>query len=42
MQRVRSDGFGRLDPVDDARPHRASRVLAELPPEAFEYPLAMV
>ena len=42
MQRVRSDGFGRLDPLDDARPHGASRALAELPPEAFEYPLAMV
>ena len=42
MQRVRADGFGRPDPLDDARPQRASGVLAEPPPEAFEYPLAVV
>ena len=42
MQRVRADGFGRLDPLDDARPHRTSGTLAEFPPEPFEYPLAMV
>jgi hypothetical protein len=42
MQRVRADGFGRLDPLDDARPHRASGALAEIPPDVSEYPLAMV
>jgi len=42
MQRVRTDGFGRLDPLDDARSETTSDPLAELPPEPFEYPLAMV
>ncbi len=42
MQRVRTNGFGRLDPMDDARSEPTSGPLAELPPELFEYPLAMV
>ena len=42
MQRVRADGFGRLDPLDDGGPHRTPGTLAELPQEPFEYPLAMV
>ena len=42
MQRVRADGFGRLDPLDDGGPHRKPGTLAELPQEPFEYPLAMV
>ena len=42
MQRVRTDGFGRLDPLNDARSETTSDPLAELPPEPFEYPLAMV
>lgn len=42
MQRVRANGFGRLDPLDDARSHVVSDPATRSLPEPFEYPLAMV
>lgn len=46
MQRVRTDGIGRLDRIDGGRPEPITEPITEprgLPqPEPFEYPLAMV
>jgi hypothetical protein len=42
MQRVRADGFGRLDAIDDGRPEPIADPRGRPLPESFEYPLAMV
>ncbi len=42
MQRVRANGFGRLDPLDGAASDLVSDPRSHPLPEPFEYPLAMV
>jgi hypothetical protein len=42
MQRVRADGFGRLEPLDGGRPEPIAEPHGRPRAEPFEYPLAMV
>ena len=42
MQKVRADGFDRLDPLESARAEPAPGPLPLLQPESPHYPLAMV